>query len=873
MKLRQFIPLLIPFLFSIACFAQSPWSGILAPSRASDWTKAGIVGGGGIPSGGWGKCGSTIAAYGSSGSYASPSTIINAITACNGSGEYVLLGAGDFYLNAAIRNVGVSNVELRGSGPTQTRLHFSSGSTCQAGNGTCLVGFESSDGTYAAGVGSNFYSWTGGYSQNATSLTISSGTNIVANSTMLMLDQCDTGFSGSPCSGSAVDNGNFFECSAAYNPSGPTGCSFNGFGNVGQRAHRGQIEMVQVTSCSPACGTNASTVVTITPGLHHANWASGQTPQVWLVQPSQYVGVKNLTIDGSATSYSSTTAGLSFNNDANFWAQNVALLSLPNITLYVIQSMHGDVESNYIYNSGQSSPSTDNSGINWYGADNLITNNICHNCHLAIIGGTGNAGNVISYNYLINGYTGNGTLFGDLWPGHSNGADYNLYEGNAAHMYDTDQTHGGQMMNTLYRNFLTGWESCSNGNCGTLPASKMADISPAMILSYQRYHNIVNNVLGTPSITTLGYQYVNAEYFFSSSTGYPYNWTSGNQCAPPNCAGGPIPIEPITGTTSMRYGNWDTFHGSTQCNSAEVPSGISVYPNPVPSTCPNSSSYPASFYLSSRPPWWAATIPFPAIGADVSGGNVGQCLGTPNTAGQFALVAATSSSQCAGQGWQAGWAGHVNAIPALAAYLANGGLPDGTGGALPFDANTWYSSSPTAATPVITPSSGIPPQTIAISDSTPSSTIYYTTDGSTPTTSSNVYLTTFPVTVNPTIVKAIATASGFAQSTVASATFSGNPTAATPVFSPNGGNCTYQSPITVTTTSPGCNPYVYWSSVNPPTTSSNNSTTLQCLQTVTIYATVLGCPGYANSAVQPASFTLVGPPSPPTGLSVIVVGP
>ena len=117
------------------------WSGVLSTSRATDWSQAGIPGG--IPSGSWTQCGPTIAPYGSSGAYASPSTIVNAInhtgagyTTC-GSNTYVLLGAGDFYLSSGIRNVGVNNTELRGSGPTQTRLHFSNGATCQGGNGSC----------------------------------------------------------------------------------------------------------------------------------------------------------------------------------------------------------------------------------------------------------------------------------------------------------------------------------------------------------------------------------------------------------------------------------------------------------------------------------------------------------------------------------------------------------------------------------------------------------------------------------------------------------------------------------------------------------------------------------------------------------------
>ena len=79
---------------------------------------------------------------------------------------------------------------------------------------------------------------------------------------------------------------------------------------------------------------------------------------------------------------------------------------------------------------------------------------------------------------------------------------------------------------------------------------------------------------------------------------------------------------------------------------------------------------------------------------------------------------------------------------------------------------------PRAATPTFSPTAGSysSPQTVTISCSTPSPTIYYTTDGSTPTTSSTVYST--PVAVPSTLtLQAIATAPGFTQSNVGSAAY------------------------------------------------------------------------------------------------------
>ena len=87
----------------------------------------------------------------------------------------------------------------------------------------------------------------------------------------------------------------------------------------------------------------------------------------------------------------------------------------------------------------------------------------------------------------------------------------------------------------------------------------------------------------------------------------------------------------------------------------------------------------------------------------------------------------------------------------------------------------------TVATPVLSPASGTNfsgTLTVTLSDATPSSTIYYTTNGTTPTTSSTVYTGALSIT-STTTVQAIAVASGYAQSSVGSATYNATTTAAT----------------------------------------------------------------------------------------------
>jgi hypothetical protein len=684
---------LLSALFLVASgLCAQPWAGIIASNRAVDWSHAGISGG--IPSASWTQCGATISAYSGSGS-----TIVNALnhtgtgyTGCSPS-TYIQLGAGTFTLSSGIRNIGASNTELRGMGANQTLLVYTGTSTCQGGNGTCLLGFESSDGTYPAQPPASVYNWTGGYAQGATSITVSSGVNITANSTMVMLDQCETGYSGSTCTGTATDNGALYVCGDAYATSGPTGCSVNGPDTGLARPHRFQTEAVLVTACSPSCGSSGSTVLTIDTPLRHPNWASGQTPQVWLIQPAMNVGVQNLSINGAATT---DTGGVSFYNVANFWSQGVAVLHSYNIGIWIEQSIHGIVQSNYVFDSGQNLTYNDPTGIKYNWASNLIANNIVQAVRPTYMCEGPCVGNVIVGNFGINSYTGDDYMFGSEWDGHSDGADYDLIESNVVNQITEDLIHGGHLMQTIFRNLATGWESCANGTCGAF-TSKSSDQSAVSSQSFNRYENFIANVLGTP-----GY---NTTYQASSgncATDYEENatvWVLG--CG--NSGGATAIPSDLTGlATIMRWGNYDTANASVQWNSGEVPSGISVYPNSVPSgSCTSGSpTCPSSFYYSSRPSWWSASIPFPAIGPDVSSGNLGICSGTRNTSGHFSGVPATASGQCTGTTLTASqWGGHANAIPAMSCYLSvMGGPPDGSGSALTFNPTSCYASTPASGT-------------------------------------------------------------------------------------------------------------------------------------------------------------------------------
>ena len=117
------------------------------------------------------------------------------------------------------------------------------------------------------------------------------------------------------------------------------------------------------------------------------------------------------------------------------------------------------------------------------------------------------------------------------------------------------------------------------------------------------------------------------------------------------------------------------------------------------------------------------------------------------------------------------------------------------------------------ATPVIT--FDYTTSNVSISCTTLSSTIYYTTDGSTPTSSSTPYSAPFSVD-GPTTVKAIATHATLSPSTVAELAIA---QVATPTIQNNGSNA-----ISITSATPGATIY-YTIDGSIPTTSSSPYTT------------------------------------------------
>ena len=168
-----------------------------------------------------------------------------------------------------------------------------------------------------------------------------------------------------------------------------------------------------------------------------------------------------------------------------------------------------------------------------------------------------------------------------------------------------------------------------------------------------------------------------------------------------------------------------------------------------------------------------------------------------------------------------------------------------------------YVIQTSVATPTFSPPAGTytSAQSVAISDVTSNATIYYTTNGTAPTTSSTKY--TGPITVSSTeTLEAIAVATGNTNSAVASAAYTINsPTpVSTPTFSPAGGTYTSAQLVTISDATSGATIY-YTTNGTTPTTSSTAYTgpiTVSSTETLEAIAVVTG----GTSAVASASYTI-----------------
>jgi hypothetical protein len=361
---------------------------------------------------------------------------------------------------------------------------------------------------------------------------------------------------------------------------------------------------------------------------------------------SSGVGIENLTLDTTADTGNGNYGITMCSATENGWWYNVRTINRPDSSssahkhFWMYGCNYMTVQNSYLYGGSGTSES--------YGVDfgdmtnnSLVLNTICQHQEACVLG-EGSAGNVAAYNFQKDNYYNNGD---PQWQQaetyhHTEGDHLWLFEGNQGDGMSADNIHGSSWMFTAFRNYYTGHDLYGGSSGG-----KTEQTIPIMLMSLNRYYNLIGNVLGT-----VGY-HTTYESYPTASTGtagvgntstaynqsiYVLGWSGAGGTLYDSTMHNDIQTRP----TSMRWGNWDVVNNAVRFVSAEVPSGLTNYPNPVPA----SQTLPASFLFNSRPNWFVTTFgtpPWPPIGPEVTGGNIANTGGHANNI-PAALVAANT---------------------------------------------------------------------------------------------------------------------------------------------------------------------------------------------------------------------------------------
>jgi LysM repeat protein len=172
-------------------------------------------------------------------------------------------------------------------------------------------------------------------------------------------------------------------------------------------------------------------------------------------------------------------------------------------------------------------------------------------------------------------------------------------------------------------------------------------------------------------------------------------------------------------------------------------------------------------------------------------------------------------------------------------------------------ASAAYTIAPVLPTPTfsLAPGTYTTLQTVTISDATAGTTIYYTTNGTTPTTSSSVYSGAITVSATETL-EAIAVKTAYTNSATASAAYAIAPVLPVPTFSLAPGTYTTSQTVTIGDATAGTTIYYTTNGTMPTTSSSVYSGAITVSATETLEAIAVKT-GYTNCAVASAAYVIV----------------
>jgi len=562
--------------------AQFAGESIIPADRRADWNP-GIPGG--IPSRATICANVRNAPYNAKGDGIADDTIAiqQAINDCP-AGQVVYLPEGTYKVSSHTMrgwkepitiNKGIT---IRGDGPGKTKI---------------LPAWR----TFSVGGGSlspEYINVTKGYSKGSTSITLADASS-VSQGDYLVIDQ--ENISDESVVVSEIGSGDapgctwcgIVRCSSNHNIvsiNGIKGTACDSGQGVFEGGKRAVGQIIKVT------GKNGNTI-TFEPALYW-NYSAAAEPKVnKLNKMVEYAGIEDLTIDDTGSSGNVQTVWMTY--CAYCWLKNIEVYNTNQRAVETYYAYKNEYRENYLHHAKCYRGNYGYGFANYeHTTDTLFENNIFDNLHVAWAREGGGAGNVVAYNYFSNprfaqscdGNTAS-TALTTAVAHHGAHPAFDLIEGNDAYQLGSDYYWGTSSHMTLFRNRVSGFADNQ--------AYKEA-MEAIRLDKYQRYFNIIGNVLGTAGKSdtyeldlaekpTSCWPYVSS-YKYIYLIGYPTPW----QCDP---AGRDI----ATKTTLIRHGNFDYVNNSI------------IWDTGIPER-----SLPESLYLRGKPTWWPSDLAWPAYG-------------------------------------------------------------------------------------------------------------------------------------------------------------------------------------------------------------------------------------------------------------------
>ncbi len=691
----------------------------------ANWSTAGIPGG--VPSASWTQSGSTIAASAcSNGSSDCTSTIQAALNSCGGkaaAGKYVLLGPGTFQINGTLTlGVGASGnyCELRGSGANQTILNIggSSGPPIALGNQSGITASNIVNITGGANGGSTTLtlSSTSGITAGTSYLVVSalndpSFVNITGDFGSCTWCYLVYGWGGGGGEGrtrgqivavTAV-SGSTVTVSPAlyaiYSETLPGWAASTNYGYYAYITNGGHYYQQTVNgSSSPYYCTTGGSAPAFSPGggcSPDGTWAwqvmgAGTTAMAQAVPftPGGLdVGVMNLQTYANNTRTSGNLAAEWVSDCAYCWVKGIENNYADGDHVQVYQSFGVEVRDSYFSGSYRHQPGTYDSNVDVAEGTSAskVENNIFERLHTSLMIEWGASGNVFGYNYSVGDFdSGSYNWVIADFDEHGAHTEYNLLEGNVMAGVNFDSGWGSNSNNTTFRNWMLGTTMI----CTPLSGRGTVNCTPGYPTPGQGYYEYQESNAFLYGYLSSGMNTIGDVAGSSAQASLCLNGGNpGASCASPMpqidtvIAACPTGITTHCGANSKGYsaqatgwawgygtsndGGGGPFDSATPYDTRFVHGVYSNLSGKATFATGITTTLPPSFYLTGTPSWWGS-VPYPAIGPDVTGG--------------------------------IGPGGHAYAIPAEVCYQSMGGA-NGTGSPLTFNPATCYGGSTVAPAP------------------------------------------------------------------------------------------------------------------------------------------------------------------------------